>query len=76
MNNNDIQGLLQGFINKNGLKSSENDAKNRKQAEKLLNSLNSSQAEKLKSVLSDPKKSEQILNSAAAKSLFKRLNNG
>lgn len=74
MNNNEINSLISSFINKNGLTSSKKaDIKNKQKVEKMLSGLNDKQAEKLKSVLNDPKKSEEILNSPAAKALIKKL---
>ncbi len=70
MNNNELNNLIKGFINKNGAKP---DPKNRAKVEKMLGSLNDEQANKLKSVLSDPDKSREILNSPAAKALMKKL---
>ncbi len=73
MNNNDLNSLISSFINKNGLSSAPSDNKNRKKVEKMLGSLNDKQTEKLKSVLSDPKKSQEIFNSPAAQALIKKL---
>lgn len=73
MNNNDLNSLINSFINKNALKSSPSDAKNRKKVEKMLGGLNDKQSEKLRSVLSDPEKSKEILNSPAAQALIKKL---
>ncbi len=74
MNNNEINSLIKGFIDKNGLTSAPSDAENRKKVEKMLGSLSDKQAQTLKSVLSDPKKSKEILNSPAAQALIRKLN--
>lgn len=70
MNNNELNNLIKGFINKNGAKP---DAKNQAKVEKMLNGLSDQQAQTLKKVLSDPNKSQEILNSPAAKALMKKL---
>ncbi len=74
MNNNELNSLIKGFIDKNGFTSSPSDTENRKKVEKMLGSLNDKQAQKLKSVLSDPEKSKEILNSPAAQALIRKLN--
>lgn len=71
MNNNEINSLISGFIRQNG--ASKGDDKNRAKVEKLLGNLNKQQSEQLKGILSDPKKSQEILNSPAAKALIKKL---
>lgn len=70
MNNNELNNLIKGFINKNGAKP---DPKNKAKVDKLLSGLNDEQAQKLMGVLSDPAKSEAILNSPAAQALMKKL---
>ena len=70
MNNNELNSLIKGFINKNGAKP---DSKNQAKVEKMLNGLSDKQAEQLKNVLADPKKSQEILNSPAAQALMKKL---
>ena len=70
MNNNELNNLVKGFINKNGAKS---DPKNQAKVEKMLGSLSDKQAQQLKSVLSNPEKSQEILNSPAAQALMKKL---
>ena len=70
MKNNELNSLIKGFINKNGAQS---DPKNKAKVEKLLGGLSDKQTEQLKNVLSDPKKSQEILNSPAAQALMKKL---
>ena len=70
MNNNELNSLITGFVNKNGAKP---DPKNQAKVEKMLNGLNEKQAQQLKNVLSDPNKSQEILNSPAAQALMKKL---
>ncbi|MCR5652173.1 MAG: hypothetical protein K6F88_00060 [Ruminococcus sp.] len=70
MNNNELNNLVRGFINKNGAKP---DPKNQAKVEKMLSGLNDKQVQKLKSVLSNPDKSQEILNSPAAQALIKKL---
>ena len=70
MNNNELNSLIKGFINKNGATP---DAKNQAKVEKMLNGLDEKQSQTLKSILSDPQKTQNILNSPAAQSLFKKL---
>ncbi len=74
MNNNELNGLINNFINKNGFtKQQTMSDKNKAKAEQMLKNLNDKQAEQLKNVLADPKKSQEILNSPAAKALMKKL---
>lgn len=68
--NNELNNLIKGFINKNGAKA---DPKNQAKVEKMLGSLNSKQAEQLKSTLANPEKTREILNSPAAQALMKKL---
>jgi uncharacterized protein (DUF1778 family) len=49
--------------------------KGKAQAENMLKNLNDSQSAKLMEILSDPEKSQEILNSPVAKSLMKKLEN-
>ena len=70
MNNNELNSLIKGFINKNGAKP---DPKNQAKVEKMLGSLSDKQAQQLKSVLNNPEKSQEILNSPAAQALMKKL---
>ena len=70
MNNNELNSLIKGFVNNNGAKP---DPKNQAKVEKMLNGLNDKQAQQLKNVLSDPNKSQEILNSPAAQALMKKL---
>ncbi len=74
MNNKDISRLMSEMEKKTqGVKSD----KSKEQVEKMLKNLNDEQAEKLKQVLADPKKTQEVLNSPAAKALMKKLmNNG
>ena len=74
MNNKDISQLMSEMEKKTkGVKSD----KSKEQVEKMLKNLNDEQAEKLKQVLADPKKTQEVLNSPAAKALMKKLmNNG
>lgn len=74
MNNDELKNLISGFINKNYNNPAQTtDAKNKQKVEKMLNSLNDKQAQQLKEVLKNPEKSKEILNSAAAQALFKKL---
>ena len=70
MNNNELNNLIKGFINKNGAKP---DPKNQAKVEKMLGSLSSEQANQLKNVLQNPEKSAEVLNSPAARALMKKL---
>lgn len=70
MDNNELNNLIKGFINKNGAKP---DPKNQAKVEKMLSGLNDKQVSQLQSVLQDPKKSQEILNSPAAQALMKKL---
>ncbi|MCH5299102.1 MAG: hypothetical protein J1E96_04990 [Ruminococcus sp.] len=74
MNNNELNSLINNFINKNGFSNQQAASdKNKAKAEQILRNLNEKQAQQLKAVLSDPKKSQEILNSPAAKALMKKL---
>ena len=74
MNNNELKSLINSFINKNGLtKEQTANTKNKQKVESLVKNLNDKQAEQLKKILNDPKKSSEILNSAAAQALIKKL---
>ncbi len=70
MNNNELNNLINNIVSKSGAKA---DPKNKAKVEKMLGGLSDEQAQKLKSVLSDPKKSQEILNSPAAKALLRKL---
>ena len=71
MKGKDLSSLIGGFINRNNLDPESSEG--RGEAEKLLEKLDSRQTEKLKNLLSDPEKTKAVLNSPAAKNLFKRL---
>ena len=74
MNNNELNNLINSFISKNGFNNQLTASdKNKAKAEQMLKNLNDKQAQQLKAVLSDPKKSQEILNSPAAKALMKKL---
>ncbi len=74
MNNRDINKLISEIEEKSGGVKSD---KSKEQVENMLKNLNSEQATKLKQVLADPEKTQEILNSPAAKALMKKLmNNG
>lgn len=74
MNNKDINKLMSEMEKKAGGVKSD---KSKEQVEKMLKNLNNEQATKLKQVLADPEKTQEILNSPAAKALMKKLmNNG
>ena len=74
MNNNEINSLINSFIYKNGLNGNQTaDTKNKQKVEKLMKGLNSAQTEQLKSILNNPEKSAEILNSSAAKALIRKL---
>lgn len=69
MNNNEIEKLLSNLSNK---KMSEKQV-----AENLMNKLNPEQTKQVENILSDPQKTQEILNSKTAQALIKRLmNNG
>ena len=74
MNNNELNSLINSFLNKNGFNNQQAVSdKNKAKAEQMLKNLNDKQTQQLKAVLSDPKKSQEILNSPAAKALMKKL---
>lgn len=74
MNNNELNSLIQSFINKNGLKGGQvSDTKNKQKVEKLMKGLDEKQAEQLKKIINDPKKTQDILKSSAAQALIKKL---
>lgn len=74
MNNNELNNLIQSFINKNGLKGEQvSDTKNKQKVEKLMKGLDEKQAEQLKKIINDPKKTQDILKSSAAQALIKKL---
>ena len=68
--NNELNNLIKGFVNKNG---ATDDPKNQAKVEKMLDSLSGKQAEQLKNALSNPEKTQEILNSPAARALMKKL---
>ena len=72
MKNNELNRQIADFISKNGL-GGQGDAESRKKVEAMLSKLSGKQAQQLKSVLSDPEKSREILNSPAAQALFRKL---
>jgi hypothetical protein len=72
MKSNDLNRQISDFISKNGLTGRE-DAKNRRKVEGMLGKLSPEQRAQLTSVLGDPQKSQEILNSPAAKALMKKL---
>ena len=78
MNNNELQKFFAAFADKTG--SNPDDIKNKVEkgkGEDLLKNLNEQQAQQVKSIMNDPKKTQEILNSPMAKALIKRLmNNG
>ena len=74
MNNNELNSLIQSFINKNGLTGGQvSDTKNKQKVEKLMKGLDEKQAEQLKKIINDPKKTQDILKSSAAQALIKKL---
>lgn len=73
MNKDELNRMINNYAAQNGAAP---DPKNQAKVEKLLSGLSDSQAQALKNLLSDPKKSQEILNSSAARALFKKLNNG
>lgn len=74
MNNNELNSLIQSFINKNGFSANQtSDTKDRQKVEKMMKNLNEKQASQLRKILDDPKKTQDILNSSAAKALIKKL---
>ena len=78
MNNDELQKLIKAFANKTGANPQEiNNSVKSGKAEQLMKNLSEEQAQKVQSVLNDPKKTQEILNSPAAQALIKRLmNNG
>lgn len=67
MAQNDInKKLSQKGINLDELKSSKN-------PEEILSKLNSTDAQKINNILNNPKETEKLLNSPAAKALFSQL---
>jgi hypothetical protein len=74
MNNNELSNMIKSFINKNNLGTDKNDIKNREKVSRLLNNLDENQANTLKKLLNDPEKSKKLLDSPAAKALFRKLN--
>lgn len=74
MDNNEFQKMFAAFADK---KDFSHHNINNINSEELLKSLNEEQAQQVKSIMSDPKKTQEILNSPMAKALIKRLmNNG
>lgn len=74
MNNNELTNLISSFINKNGFNREQTaETKNKQKVENMIKNLNDEQAQQLKKILNDPKKSREILNSAAAKALIRKL---
>ncbi len=73
MNNSELNNLINKFIQSNNLTTDKTDVKNKEKAQKLLKSLDPKQEQTLKQLLSDPKKSQDLLNSPAAKALMKKL---
>lgn len=78
MNNNELQKLLATLSNNTGVNPQKlQQSMNSGNADELLKNLNEKQAQQVQSVLNDPKKTQEILNSPAAQALIKRLmNNG
>lgn len=78
MNNNELQKLFASLsdntgVNPQQLQKSVNNGK----VDELMKSLNEKQAQQVQSILNDPEKTKEILNSPAAQALMKRLmNNG
>lgn len=67
MSQNDInKKLFEKGINLEQLKNSKN-------PEEILSKLNSADAQKINSILNNPKETEKLLNSPAAKALFSQL---
>ncbi len=74
MNNNELTNLISNFINKNGFNREQTaETKNKQKVENMVKNLDEEQAKKLKKILNDPEKSREILNSAAAKALIRKL---
>ena len=65
MNNDDLQKMINDF------QSSNKDSNSK--VNELMKSLNETQTKQVQDILSDPKKSQEILNSPAAQALLKRL---
>lgn len=78
MNNNELQKLIATFANNTGANPEKlQQSVNSGNVDELMKNLNEKQAQQVQSVLNDPKKTQEILNSPAAQALIKRLmNNG
>ena len=78
MNNNELHKLIATFANNTGASPQEvQKTVNNGKVEELMKSLNEKQAQQVQSILNDPQKTKEILNSPAAQALMKRLmNNG
>ena len=78
MDNNELQKLISEFANNTGANPQQihNSVKNGK-IDALMKNLNENQAQQVQSILNDPKKTQEILDSPVAQALIKRLmNNG
>lgn len=78
MNNNELQNLFASLSNNTGVNSQQlQKSVNNGKVDELMKSLNEKQAQQVQSILNDPQKTKEILNSPAAQALMKRLmNNG
>lgn len=78
MDNNELQKLISAFANNTGANPQQvQNSINNGKIDSLMKNLNESQAQQVQSILNDPKKTQEILNSPAAQALIKRLmNNG
>ena len=68
---NDFSDLIRKLSNTNNKNISQTN-----QAQKLLSTLNKSDAEKVKNILNDPVKTKQLLNTPEAQALIKKLSGG
>lgn len=68
---NDLSELLRKLNNTN-IKNTPQ----KNQVENLLSSLNKSDADKVRSILNDPVKTKQVLNTPEAQALIKKLSGG
>lgn len=68
---NDFSDLIRKLSNTNN-----KNVPQTNQIEKLLSTLNKSDAEKVKNILNDPVKTKQLLNTPEAQALIKKLSGG
>lgn len=69
---NDLNDLLRNL----GAFSNAKNAPKENQVEKLLSSLNKSDADKVRNILNDPAKTQDLLNNPQVQALIKKLSGG